>query len=451
MESNVPDAQKPNILILITDQQSYDMMSCAGNRWVNTPAMDRLAAEGVRFDRAYCTIPVCVPSRFALMTGRYATQVDMRSNNNRHVVMPPEIPADGFGWKLQKAGYRCVYGGKTHLPKMTPQDLGFETYCTDQRQILADQTADWLGEHGNEGPFCMVTSLINPHDICMMAIREFATTDFDHTLVRVCTKELEMIDKVLQRPEGVNEEEFFARYCPPLPPNFEVPECEAEAVQELMEERPFRRKAREQWSENRWREHRWAYARLTEIVDAEIGRVMEGLERAGLADNTVVILTSDHGDMDSTYRMEHKTFFCDKASRIPMIVRDPRGVSGQVDAHIVNNGLDLVPTVLDYAGLPPADHLEGRSLRPLAQGRDEVDWRDQTYIVNQIGHAIVTDRYKYMVYDRGARREQLVDLVDDPYEMRNALHDPQHRQAVEDLRARMRQIPQPVDVPDDPL
>jgi choline-sulfatase len=333
---------------------------------------------------------------------------------------------------------------------MTPAELGFETFCSDQRDDLAEQSARWLSEHGQGQPFCMVSSLINPHDICHMAIRDWATTDFDRVLCEKCVTEQETLDVALQRPEGVSEEEFFARYCPPLPPNFDIPEGEPEAVQELLEERPFRRKARENWSENRWREHRWAYARLTEMVDKQIGTILDGLEAAGLADNTVVLFTSDHGDMDGTYRMEHKTFFCDKASRIPMIVRDPAGRSGEIEPHVVNNGTDLVPTVLDYAGCDWPDDLPGRSLKPLARGED-VDWLDETYIVNQIGHAIVTDRYKYKVYDSGARREQLTDLVEDPWEMRNALHDPQHRQAVQDLRERMRRIPEPVDVPDDPI
>lgn len=119
--------EHPNILVILTDQQHASMMSCAGNRYLHTPAMDSLAARGMRFERTYCTDPVCVPSRFSLMTGRMPSAIGMRSNDESQVEsIPPRILQSGLGWLMRSGGYEAVYAGKVHLPKMTAQDLGFD-------------------------------------------------------------------------------------------------------------------------------------------------------------------------------------------------------------------------------------------------------------------------------------------------------------------------------------
>ncbi|MFW6308805.1 MAG: sulfatase-like hydrolase/transferase, partial [bacterium] len=124
---------KPNIILIITDQQQADMMSCAGNDYVHTPAMDRLAASGVRFTRSYCTDPVCVPSRFSLMTGRMPLDIGLRGNYaDRIDPVPEDIKKQGLGWQLQEAGYETVYGGKVHLPKMSIEEAGFNYITSDE-------------------------------------------------------------------------------------------------------------------------------------------------------------------------------------------------------------------------------------------------------------------------------------------------------------------------------
>ncbi|MFO8008469.1 MAG: sulfatase-like hydrolase/transferase [Candidatus Brocadiia bacterium] len=267
-----PAGRAPNVLLLISDQQSFRMMSCAGNRHLRTPAMDSIAERGVRFDRAYCTNPVCVPSRFSLFTGLYPSAIGQRGNPSRHLdPIPEQIKENGLGWLLRSGGYETVYGGKVHLPKnLDPEKLGYDVLTADERDGLAEQCADYL-RSGPSEPFMLVGSFINPHDICYMAIRDFAQCDFDHAILRNGDTELACLDKALERPEGVSEQEFFAEFCPPAPPNFDPQEDEPEAVRGLIEERGFRHDARRQWSERRWREHRWAYCRLTERVDAHIG------------------------------------------------------------------------------------------------------------------------------------------------------------------------------------
>ncbi|MFP4056788.1 MAG: sulfatase [Candidatus Brocadiia bacterium] len=433
---------RPNILLILTDQQSATMMGCAGNPCVRTPAMDGLAASGTRFDRAYCTNPVCVPSRFSLMTGRMPSEIGLWSNDSRHIEAVPErILRGGPGWLLGRAGYRCAYAGKVHLPKMRPEQLGFEVLTADERDALAEAAADFVRQP-RDAPFFLVASFINPHDICYMAIRDFGQSPLDRRLLEKGEGELATLDKALELPEGMSQEDFLAGRCPPLPPNFEPQEDEPEAIRRLLAERPFRRRAREEWSPERWRMHRWAYVRLTEFVDAQIARVLDALRQADTERDTVVIFTSDHGDMDSAHRMEHKTAFYDQAARIPLVISQPGTTSpGAVDeTHLVSNGLDIVPTLCDYAGVEPPADLAGLSLRPIAAGRPPAQWRDALPLESQLGRGIVTRPFKYLLYDEGESREQLMDLEADPHETRNAARDPDKQDVLAELRDRFRAL-----------
>ena len=427
-------ADRPNILLIMTDQQSSTMLSCAGNRHVSTPAMDSLAAEGVRFDRAYCTNPVCVPSRFSLMTGLMPSAIGMLSNSLARVAIPESMKCNGLGFLMRQAGYDPAYAGKVHLPKMSAKDVGFEPICADERERLADACAEFIRGRRSE-PFFLIASFINPHDICYMAIRDFVRTDTERWLTEHGAVECATLDAALARPGGLDDAAFFAEHCPPIPLNFEAQQDEPEAIRIMLEQRPFRINARREWPANRWREHRWAYARLTEIVDGQIGRVLGALRQSGQAERTVVVFTSDHGDMDASHRMEHKSALYDEVCRIPLIVRPPGGMTGRVDrTSLISNGLDLVPTLCDWAGIAPPPALPGKSLRPLVDDVVRQEWRRSVPVECAIGRAIITDRFKYAVYDLGSSREQLIDLASDPWEQRNALHDPEHSHALVELR-----------------
>lgn len=416
---------RPNILLVLTDQQSATMMSCAGNEYLQTPAMDSLAASGVRFDRAYCTNPVCVPSRFSLMTGRMPSEIGLRSNDANHIEnVPHEIKEKGAGWLLRKAGYDSVYAGKVHLPKLTPQDLGFDVIETDSRDGLADTCARWIRQP-HPRPFFLVASFINPHDICYMSIRESQQNALERGLVERGTVECRTLDQALARPSGISEEAFFSTHCPALPGNFEPQADEPDGIRETLEQWPFRTMARREWDEQRWREHRWAYARLTEMVDAQIGRVLKALRESGLDDTTVVVFTSDHGDMDSAHRMDHKITLYEEACRVPLIISQPGAThAGAVNTtDLVSNGLDLLPTLCDYADITPPGDLHGTSLRPIAEDRGSGRGYSPIPVENEFGRAIISGAFKYVLYERGAHREQLYDLRADPGETRNAAHD----------------------------
>lgn len=432
---------RPNILLVFTDQQSATMMSCAGNRWLCTPAMDSLAATGIRFERAYCTNPVCIPSRFSLMTGLMPSAIGMLSNSVSHITtVSDSMKKGGLGWLMLEAGYDVAYAGKVHLPKMTAQDMGFEYICNDERDQLPEACSEFIGRKRKK-PFFLVASLINPHDICYMAIRDSQSTESEMGLIERGKSEYRTLDRALTRPTAVSDKVFFAEYCPPLPENFEPQADEPEAIRLLLEQRPFRIKARCEWSDQRWREHRWAYARLTETVDTQISRVLEALRKSGQYDRTLIIFSSDHGDMDASHRMEHKSTLYEEVCRVPLILRLPGDAcAGRVDdTHLVSNGLDFLPTICDYAGIEPPQGLMGQSLRPLVERREPVSWRDALPIESAIGRAIVSDRFKYVVYDMGLYEEQLIDLKEDPGETKDHLNDPRNRHMIEKLRSKFQE------------
>jgi choline-sulfatase len=461
---------RPNILIIITDQQRAGMLGCAGNRYLQTPNMDSLAQTGVRFDRAYVTNPVCSPSRMSLMTGRMPSAIGMECNEDNasgRKMVPAEMLRDSLGRTFRGAGYQTVYAGKVHLPRAEGAKdgdqldaYGFELLSRDQRGQMAASCAAFLREK-HERPFLMVASFINPHDICFMAISAFDKATGQRS-PEVAAKEAragspaEYLAQALRTPAGVSEEDFYRRHCPPLPANHEVPKNELSSF--MVDKRAFQRWVREKWGERDWRMHRWAYARLTEQVDKEIGVVLKALRESGREKDTLVVLTSDHGDQDASHRLEHKEVLYEEAIRVPFILSGP-GVTraGAVDrAHLVSNGLDLIPTLCDFAGVEKPRSLHGRSLRPLAQANDP-QWRDCLLVENHLARLVHGGRWKYMVGreekhgdDCGicpgrikqwdARvREMLVDLQADPGEMSNLAGERREQQRLQTGRRLLRE------------
>ncbi len=155
----------PNILFIMTDQQHANMMSCTGNPYLKTPAMDRLARGGVRFPNAYVTNPVCVPSRISMATGVMAGRLGV-FNNGMKARVPRKVDANSLGRLIKRAGYNTFYGGKVHMCReLNPLDAGYDEYFRDQRDALPRACIAFI-ERNRDGPFFAVASFINPHDIC---------------------------------------------------------------------------------------------------------------------------------------------------------------------------------------------------------------------------------------------------------------------------------------------
>jgi len=429
--------EHPNILFIMTDQQSASMMSCTGNKWLKTPAMDAIASSGIRFTCAYATNPVCVPSRFSLQTGRFPSEIGMRKNDTPVIdkAKVQSLYSKSIGNLFQQAGYQTYYGGKVHLPvtgsKIKP--WGYEPLTLDERDSLAIVCADFLLNHKKEDkPFLLFASFINPHDICRLAIN---WEQPDGSKGKVAME----LDKALQLPEGISEEEFLRKVCPQLPDNHQPMIGELSSVDSLIKLRSFRNIAREKWSEKDWRMHRWAYIRLTERVDAQIAIVMNALKKSGLSENTIVIFTSDHGDLDASHKLEHKTILYEEAANIPFLISYPwMKQKGIVDnEHLVSNGLDLLPTLCDFAGIQPPAGLMGRSVVPLTRQEKLTDWPNHIYLETETGYMIHTGQYKYELDEVGKIREMFVDLKMDKGETKNLIDSPEYKNTIDSLRSEL--------------
>ncbi|MAG13445.1 MAG: sulfatase [Spirochaetales bacterium] len=419
-------AKKPNIVFIFSDQQNASMMSCAGTHYINTPAMDSIAKNGVLFSRAYCANPACLPARFSLMTGRLPSEIGIRSNSSAVNEVPHAIKKNALGSVFRDAGYRTAYGGHVHLPRMTVEDIGFTSLIDDDRNQLADACIGYIDAAGDD-PYLLVASFINPHDICYMAIRDFASTEEEIRLVERGGVPFQHLDRALLFPAGAE--------LPPLPANFEPQADEPEAISILQARRPFKQKARALYSPEQWRKHRWAYARLTEMVDAQVARVLAAVRRSNRRDDTIIVFSSDHGDMDASHRMEHKAALYDESCRVPFIISDPAGGLTEVTVgdYPVSVGLDLLPTLCDFADIAAPSDIQGVSLRSAVKGGEQ-NTREFIPVESEYGRMVVSDRYKYIRYDEGSQNEQLMDLVSDPGEMENCFKRADKRDVLNQLK-----------------
>ncbi len=398
--------RSPNILLILTDQQTLTAMSAYGNKWVCTPHMDSIAANGVRFENSYCTSPVCGPSRSSLVTGGMPHETGVIYNGES---IKPGI--SNMGEILRQAGYETAWAGKWHLPASYPRGQnatipGFEYLAVPEgtKFTLGSQTdgpvADeaikfLLKEH--KKPFVLGVSFHNPHDICWW---------------------------VRQKPAKHLDADNF----PLLPENFDVAPDEPEFIQKCRERTYYGPEIQwtKSWDTNQWRAYLHAYYRLTEKADREIGRVLTALREQGLEEATLIVFTSDHGEGMAAHRWVVKLMLYQEPATTPLIV-SWKGVtpSGVADKRHLVSGIDVLPTVCDYAGVQ-APQMTGTSLKPLIQ---EPSLRGREFVVSELapdpknrdmkGRMVRTQRHKYIVFSMGRNPEMLFDLKDDPGETKN--------------------------------
>lgn len=394
----------PNFLFLITDQQHIDTIAGLGATDLYTPNLDRLARRGVSFSNSYCTNPVCAPARSSLFTGRMSSETGAWTNGPD---VAPSLP--NLGHVLGAQGYDCCYTGKWHVGKgcFTRETPGFKTITTGINgqghicdSMVSRGAEAFLMGRRDKTPFLLVSSYLQPHDVCQFGNMRRGLT----------------IDDRVRVPEEM---------LPELPGNFFMPERECQA---LRDER-VAYTTETSWSDELWRYYIWGYYRMVEQVDAEIGRVLDALEASGLDENTVVIFTSDHGEGKGHHKMMTKNFLYEEAVKVPMIVSWPGHVAeGVVDGEHLVSGLDIVPTICDWAGVEaPKNH--GLSMRPLAEGRAGPT---HDYLVMECRHrgrAVRTRDMKYIEYV-GDSIQHLFDANADPLETQDLAADSAYAGAV---------------------
>lgn len=433
-----PAGSQPNILILITDQQSADAASYRmGNKYIHTPNMDRVAARGLVHSRAYCANPLCVPSRTSMFSGQYPTVTDVMDNsdltelNQTFVKYPNMFPL--MGKIFLNAGYDTGYFGKWHVPcPNTRIDIhGFKTAnmgkapfgnVTDDPQMAA-AAASFI-QQKRQAPFLAVVSLLNPHNIAEWSRGQA----------------LPLGD--IGQPPPVDQ-------LPPLRTNHAPQKDEPDTV--TLMRRSYQSAPMfpvGNFDDTRWRQYQWAYYRLIEKVDKEIGVVLDALRDSGQENNTLVILVADHGDCQGAHQWNQKTVLYEEAARVPFVVSLPGTIKPGVSNKLVNTGIDLIPTLCDYAGIAVPSTMPGMSVTSAKMdARKFVVVSDKMLEgapldnrkPNPTGRMLRSERYKYCVYSEGQRRESLVDLVDDPGELVNLAGNPRFHAILHDHRAMLAQ------------
>jgi len=391
---SAPTRRKPNVLLVITDQQGLDTLSALGCTDAHTPHMDSLCRRGVAFRESYSANPLCSPARSSMFTGRPTLETGVVYNNR-----PIRSTVPNMGqWLREQGGYETVYAGKWHLPQsFTPAIPGFDVIATgiggqggvcDAGVSRACQGYLRTRSASSSKPFLLVASFLQPHDICQF--------------VSMHAKSGEMVFHDMVKDQ-----------LPPMPPNHGFDPREPHAMS---------RKPRPKWTEAQWRYYLWNYYRMVEMVDAEVGRVLQALEDSGEADNTLVVFTADHGEGRGRHHLVTKNYLYDEAAKVPLVVAAPGAARDRQDATHLVSGLDVLPTVCDYAGVAPPTHMHGFSLRPLLEGKGTWSREYAPAEVTITGRMVRTPRYKYIAYKRDPV-EQLFDMRKDPGETRNLAPD----------------------------
>lgn len=420
--------QKPNIMVIMTDQQSADAMSNRlGNKYLKTPAMDYLANHGITFTKAYCANPLCIPSRASMFTGHYTHSVGIQMNDNEKKLDPVRFV--NMGLIFQQAGFATGYVGKWHMPyELKNQGShGFEFLAHNKSvgmdSVIAGDAIQFLKQK-REKPFLLVASFCNPHNICEWARGQ-------------------------KLPDGTIGDPPAAEFCPPVLPNQAPSRNESDIVTLL------RSSAHASpmfpvgnFDEAKWRQYRWAYYRMIEKVDAEIGKILDELKRTGMDKHTVIVFLSDHGDSQGAHRLNQKTNFFEEVVNVPFVIAVPGMKKPVKSEKLIQTGIDLIPTICDYAGIPIPTDLPGLSAKiNLENGQENLI---RTFIVSEVkpvqgaaidglkpnpdGRMVRGDRYKYWIYSQGNQRESLFDTKNDPGEMINLATDPKFQSILAEHR-----------------
>ncbi len=431
---------RKNLLILMADQLNPRYLPAYGSPVGLTPNLDRLAREGVVFDSAYCNSPLCAPSRYSLMSGRLPSGIGAFDN-------ACELSADTptFAHYLRAAGYRTILSGKMHF--CGPDQLhGFEErLTTDIYPADFGWTPDWRRPHERLDWYHNMSSVTQAGP-CVRTNQ----LDFDDEVVALSRQKL--FDLVRERDERpfcllvslTHPHDPFAipRQYWDLFEGVEIPAVRVEPS--AIQDDPHSTRIRamcdmigNEPSAEQVQAARRAYHGAIAYVDEQFGILLETLEQTGQADDTVVIVLSDHGEMLGERGLWYKMNFFEGACRVPLIVHSPADFPARRVAQSVSH-VDLLPTLLDLAGAQPAEDpsLSGSSLLGQLQGKDGHDLALGEYLgEGALAPIVMIRRGQYKFIHSPVDPDQLFDLANDPDELINLANDPAQHERLQSLRS----------------
>ena len=474
-----PTEARPNIIFLLTDDQRADALGIAGHPILETPHIDRLARDGVRFTEAHVVAPVCMPSRASFMNGQYERvhQIGFSSAN----VLSEAQWDRTYSALLRREGYHVGFVGKIGLQQYAfrgrplekfdfwrghddwarfwPKEFDHLSIYHDSKAdivtpIMSDSIERFLDDAPLDRPFMLSVSFSAPHGSISGTVL-YPDEDGPNRMTTPANTHPRLVDdpvygslyrnREIDLPESVHDD--TAKHIP-----LDVHPREGRT----------KTYSYSYLGDTVLREHRVRYYQLIHGVDIAVGKLRESLASRGLADNTVIVFSSDHGLLMGEYGMGGKSLLYDLTTRVPLIIYDPRAPSGDrggtIDELVLS--IDVPATIASYGGIEVPPSMQGQDLRPLMEN-PATEWRDEIFIeslfllrTGPFMEAVRTKDWKYVRYFKSDEAqytakdidfagqepafEQLFDLVNDPSEERNLVTDPQHAELLEMFRQHCR-------------
>lgn len=449
-----PDAaRKMNVLFLIADDLNCDL-GCYGHPHAKSPNIDRLAARGVRFEHAYCQFPLCSPSRSSFLTGRRPNNTHIHTNPGAGRFSTDYRPKPHFRdfipdtvtlpQLFRQHGYTVARVGKLYHYGV-PGQLG--TSGLDDRQSWDFFVNPAGRDKAEENKIFSLT----PHSYgASLSWLAAEGADTEQTDGLSATAAVSLLEEYQDRPFFLAVG-CFRPHTPYVAPKryfdeYDVDEIELPALSQADRERvpaaayASARKEQETMSDDLRREAIRAYWASITFMDAQLGRVLDALDRLKLTDNTIVVMTSDHGYHMYEHGLWQKMSLFENVARVPLIVSLP-GAAGQGQSSAGPVELvDIYPTLADLCGLPMPDYLDGVSLRPAL---DDPSQALKEAAFTQVrrgefdGYSVRSARWRFTLWDGGRKGEQLYDMQSDRGEMMNLAADPAHAETVAALKAKL--------------
>lgn len=446
----MPD-RPPNILWYCADQQRWDTIGALGNPHVHTPTLDRLVAEGVAFTHAHCQSPICTPSRASFLTGRYPSTVGVNTNGTTHFPRDETLVTR----RLADAGYDCGLIGKLHLAgayygREPRTDDGYRLFCYSHAPRhdwpRGHDYADWLRAQGAD-PAAVLRPRADRVGISVPTPEQDNVPPPLHQTTWCSEEAIDFIDAAGDTPWLLSLNpydphppynppwEYYRRFDPStLPgPHFRPSDL---AQQARLAGVDFQTAAEPPTAFDGKTVQALYYA-MVEQIDEQLGRLLAALERTGQRENTVIIFMSDHGEMLGDHGLTHKGCrFYEGLVRVPLIIAWPGRFQSGLGSDALVELIDIAPTLLELAGLPVPDGVQGRSLLPILTGaappdhhRDFVrcEYYDALDEPHRSWGTMYRDRrWKLSVY-HGTGLGELYDLERDPHEFDDVWDSPAHQ------------------------
>lgn len=446
-------AERPNILFIISDDLN-NLLGCYGDPIVRSPNIDRLAARGVRFERAYCSYPLCGPSRNSLLTGLYPNSTGIQANSQifrQTIPTQPSMPQ-----VFRNAGYFVGRIGKLYHFNV-PNSIGTDGH---------DDPASWELELNPAG----VDRLEHHPQITTLTPKQFGGTlswfaspksDEHHT----DGKQAQDAEWVLERCAKRADRPFYLSvgffrphtpYVAPKSPYFDYYPVEkmpvVQGVQDDKADIPAAallsyKKEQDQLTDDLRRQARQAYCASITFMDAQVGKIIDALDRLNLSKNTIIVFTSDHGYHVGEHGLWQKMSLFEESARVPLLIVAPNnGTPGSVADAPVSH-VDLFPTLAQLCGVTPPDNLQGQSLVPMLRDPKHVG---RGWAISQVarggaqnqkryfGYSLRTQRWRYTEWDNGSQGKELYDHDHDPKEITNLAQKPEHAKTIAELSEQLK-------------